>query len=134
MNIFTLLQPFNFEPEISKEELELRSSDTECSDTDRDSDSEDSRIGTNNWCLCGGKCKPMQTTTESLCCRDTTDIPDDHFEGKFIYKIISFNYKLKLLLPSYNPCTYFNYSNILSLLQVHFAKKRYLNRIQFVCL
>ena len=32
------------------------------------------------WCVCG-KCRPMQTFTESLCCRDTNEVPDDLFEG-----------------------------------------------------
>ena len=28
-----------------------------------------------------GKCLSMSTYAESLCCRDTNEIPDDYFEG-----------------------------------------------------
>ena len=38
------------------------------------------RIGSNKWCLCGGYCRPMQTVSESSCCRDTNEIL---FEGVF---------------------------------------------------
>ena len=27
----------------------------------------------------------METNTESLCCRDTNEVPDVLFEGKFLY-------------------------------------------------
>ena len=38
------------------------------------------RIGNSDWCLCGS-CRAMETSSESLCCKDTNDIPHDHFEG-----------------------------------------------------
>ena len=42
------------------------------------------RAGNNNWCQCGGYCQPMDTDTESLCCRDTNEIPDDILKASFI--------------------------------------------------
>ena len=73
------LRPFNFEPVMSKEEQEkLIISSSSSSD---ESENDDSRIGNNEWCLCGGHCRPMQSYTESLCCRDTNEIPDEMFEG-----------------------------------------------------
>ena len=38
------------------------------------------RTGHTNWCSCE-KCKAMLTDEESLCCRDTNDIPDNYFQG-----------------------------------------------------
>ena len=76
------LQPFNFEPELSKEEQELL---PETSDSDCSTKNEESRIGNINWCSCGGHCKPMQTYTGSFCCRDTNEIPDELFEGNFYH-------------------------------------------------
>ena len=40
-----------------------------------------SRIGNTEWCMCG-KCQAMETEEESLCCRDTNEIPDEKFSGK----------------------------------------------------
>ena len=54
------LRPFNFEPVMSKEEQEkLIISSSSSSD---ESENEDSRIGNNEWCLCGGHCRPMQSS------------------------------------------------------------------------
>ena len=48
------------------------------SDSDNgNSDSEKERIGNTDWCVCGGKCRPMEDVTESLCCRDTNEVPDE---------------------------------------------------------
>ena len=37
-------------------------------------DSETLRIGNTDWCLCG-------RFTESLCCKETNEIPEEYFEG-----------------------------------------------------
>ena len=66
----TKLKPYDFEPEASSSE----------DDNIDISNEEKSRIGNVDWCVCG-KCRPMQTFTESLCCRDTNEVPDDLFEG-----------------------------------------------------
>lgn len=42
---------------------------------------EKSRIGNTDWCKCG-KCRPMETETESLCCQDTNEVPEEFFEGQ----------------------------------------------------
>ena len=48
---------------------------------------EQGRIGKTDWCQCG-ECKPMTTYTESLCCQDTNEVPEELFEGqKLHYKI-----------------------------------------------
>ena len=54
------------------------------------------RIGNSNWCVCGGICKPMETYTESLCCRETNEIPKDFFKGEiltFVFHYLLFYYK-----------------------------------------
>ena len=51
------------------------------SDNDVDEEITDGRKGNTNWCLCG-HCQAMGTEAESLCCRDTNDIPDNYFEEK----------------------------------------------------
>ncbi|XP_057296362.1 uncharacterized protein LOC130625322 [Hydractinia symbiolongicarpus] len=73
------LRPFNFEPEFSLEELNKLGT---CSSESDEEEDEVSRIGNNNWCQCGGHCRAMESYSESLCCRDTNEIPDNHFEGK----------------------------------------------------
>ena len=80
--VISSLQPFNFELELSKEEQELL---PETSDSDCSIKNEESCIGNINWCSCGGHCKPMQTYTESFCCRYTNEIPDELFEGNFYH-------------------------------------------------
>ena len=47
-----------------------------------DSEQEKERIGNTDWCVCGGKCRPMESYTESLCCRETNEVPDEYFEGQ----------------------------------------------------
>ena len=39
-------------------------------------------INTDCWCVCGGKCRPMESYTESLCCCETNEVPDEYFEGE----------------------------------------------------
>ena len=72
------LSPFMFEPERSEEaQVLMENLNTETLIKEQ----QESRIGHTNWCSCE-KCKTMLTTDEeSLCCRDTNDIPDNHFQG-----------------------------------------------------
>ena len=73
------LQPNGFEPNVSSSNLSSTSSDKDISSSDSET-VEESRLGNTNWCLCG-KCFPMLTYTESLCCLDTNKVPDEYFEG-----------------------------------------------------
>ena len=41
---------------------------------------ESDMIGNNKWCLYGGYCRPMQSVSESGCCRYTNEIL---FDGVF---------------------------------------------------
>ena len=82
------LRPFNFEPEIPAEELGDISSS---SASEEEEVLEDLRIGNNTWCSCGGHCKPMQTSAESLCCKDTKEIPDELFDGR-IFRALIYTY------------------------------------------
>ena len=66
------LKPYDFEPEIPYVEEEIA--------TDRHHENQ-SRIGNIDWCICG-ECKPMESETESICCLDTNEVPDELFEGE----------------------------------------------------
>ena len=68
------LKPYDFEPACPPR-IEF------LSDHDVDEEITDGRNGNTNWCLCG-HCQAMGTEAESLCCRDTNDIPDNYFEEK----------------------------------------------------
>ena len=59
----------DLEPRIPSSEVSSASS----SDTDEPEELE--RIGNINWCNCD-RCFAMETNTESLCCRDTNEVPD----------------------------------------------------------
>ena len=48
-----------------------------------------SHIDNINWCQCG-KCCPMQTDEESLCCLDTNEIPENYFKGIELVSIQTF--------------------------------------------
>lgn len=78
---FTKLKPYDFEPLASTEE-----SDEEEIDDKTDEKEEESvqRRGKKDWCLCES-CEPMSTEVESLCCQEANEIPDNKFEGTFIY-------------------------------------------------
>ena len=71
------LKPYDLEPEIASNELSSTSSGDDISSSSDSKKDDDSRIGNTSWCLCGGKCLPMSTYTEGLCCRDTNEISDD---------------------------------------------------------
>lgn len=66
------LKPYEFEPTI-----EYHSS----SSGNEEEEKEHYRAGNMDWCMCG-KCKAMENETESLCCLDTNEVPDNYFEGK----------------------------------------------------
>jgi hypothetical protein len=89
---FTKLKPYDFEPEESSSEDECENSLQENTVISQ------VRIGNTDWCLCG-RCKSMDTFSESLCCRDTNEIPDELFQGNFQYHHINvlFVYKVYFL-------------------------------------
>ena len=68
-----LLKPYDFEPLLKK-----TTNNTDLQTTQATT----KRIGNTNWCQCG-LCQPMESDTESLCCLDTNDAPDDYFEGYY---------------------------------------------------
>lgn len=72
----TKLKPYDLEPIYS--DVASSSSDSERVDSEEE---EQSRIGNTSWCECGN-CRAMKTYTESYCCRDTNEIPDEYFEGR----------------------------------------------------
>lgn len=73
------LKPYDFEPEASSSD-EYGSEETVLDCMDTPTNFKD-RIGNTDWCLCG-KCRAMDTYSDSLCCRDTNEIPDDSFQGR----------------------------------------------------
>ena len=76
IGLFWLLKPYDQEPRrTSFDEGSLSDHSSTCS-----TDSETLRIGNTDWCLCG-RCSPMETHTESLCCKETNEIPEEYFEG-----------------------------------------------------
>ena len=78
------LQPYDLEPEIASSDVSTTTSDENTSSSDSEI-ADYSRIGNTSWCSCG-KCFPMSTYTESLCCRDTNEVADVYFEGNHNYK------------------------------------------------
>lgn len=72
----TKLQPYDFEPLVS--DNQESSSDTDSDDIP--STNEALRVGNIDWCECGN-CRPMETESESLCCIEANEIPDEFFQG-----------------------------------------------------
>ena len=74
----TKLKPYDHEPAC------LPRSEDDLEDISRDDKQtkNTSRIGNTDWCLCGN-CKSMETYSESLCCLDTNEVPEELFEGIF---------------------------------------------------
>ena len=70
------LKPYSFEPIIDNSS----SSDTSSSEEELDVTTK-KRIGNTLWCTCGF-CRVMETNTESLCCKEKNEIPQEKFEGK----------------------------------------------------
>ena len=70
-----LLKPYDHElRRTSFDEGSLSDDSSTCTD------SETLRIGNTDWSLCG-RFVPMETYTESLCCKETNKIPEKYFEG-----------------------------------------------------
>ena len=76
--LFQTFQNYDLEPTIPSSEV---SSDSDKGNSDNEEEKE--RIGNTNWCVCGEKCSPMEMYTESLCCRETNEVPDDYFHDDF---------------------------------------------------
>ena len=72
----TKLQPYMYEPCVSKESLKESCTGKESSDSEEDS----SRIGNAHWCSCG-KCKSKATHAESICYLNKKEIPESYVEG-----------------------------------------------------
>ncbi|XP_057308898.1 P2X purinoceptor 7-like [Hydractinia symbiolongicarpus] len=73
---FTKLQPYEFELLVSdEEEVSNGVENDEVSFTDAEP-----RTGNANWCECGN-CRAMETDTESVCCVESNEIPDEFFQG-----------------------------------------------------
>ena len=83
----TNLKAFDFEPTCAPREIQS-------SDEESEIEVDKNRIGNVTWCRCG-KCQPMETDTESLCCQDTNEVPEELFEG--ILKIFVRKYTIKWL-------------------------------------
>lgn len=65
------LKPYDHEPVCNPR----------CYNDNKSSDDlESTRVGNTKWCLCK-KCEPMQTDTESICCQETNEVPEELFEG-----------------------------------------------------
>ena len=77
------LKPYDLEPMISGDSEEHFDDNT----SDDSDEEEQRRIGNINWCQCG-RCQPMFTYTESLCCQETNEVPEELFEG---FEIINFH-------------------------------------------
>ena len=76
---FAKLRPYDHEPTVPSAEIST-SSASDDEDADDSEQEEQERIGNVDWCGCG-KCRPMLTFTESLCCQDTNEVPEELFEG-----------------------------------------------------
>ena len=75
---YSSLKPYDHEPTRS---LSSPSPSHQSQETANENINRNSRIGNTKWCSCG-KCQAMETEEESLCCRDTNEIPDEKFSGK----------------------------------------------------
>eukprot|EP00795_Rhopilema_esculentum_P011799 gene11799-2178_t len=62
------------------EDWELNDLDEE-SDDSTESESERERVGNADWCVCGSKCKAIETYAKSLWSQETNDNPENHFQG-----------------------------------------------------
>ncbi|XP_062588587.1 uncharacterized protein LOC134274751 [Saccostrea cucullata] len=58
-------QPYLFEPEASSDEESAAGRSPEATDQDR--------LGNNDWCNCG-RCPPMTTIAESVCCQEIPQV------------------------------------------------------------
>ena len=70
------VEPYLYEPLMTLEELEnlrQRLGNVEERQPEGQSESSETRIGHNRWCACG-KCLPMATEKESVCCKEVREI------------------------------------------------------------
>ncbi len=76
------LRPYMFEPTVESTENNEVEDDGEDPGIDvmDNVTANNDRIDNNSWCICG-ECCPMQTSVESICCKEIALIPDDNFEG-----------------------------------------------------
>ena len=70
------LKGYDFEPVCDPRPISPSTDEGEL-----DEDTSDSRIGNRDWCVCG-KCEAMESSIESLCCKDTNEVPEELFEGR----------------------------------------------------
>ena len=76
------LKPYNMESRRSTIDMSASWTDLSSENSSDEEDKKKERIRTTDWCTCG-KCKKMLIYTESLCCRDTNEVPDDNYEGSY---------------------------------------------------
>lgn len=79
---YSNLKGYDFEPECDPRPVSP-SSDEGANTEDRN----DSRVGNRDWCVCG-KCEAMKSATESLCCKDTNEVPEEFYEGMHLKLIV----------------------------------------------
>ena len=79
----TKLQPYRYEPCVSKEPLKEICPEKESSDSQQGI----SRIGNTLWCYCG-KCKSKATYAESIYCLDKEENLKSYFEGRNFYQVL----------------------------------------------
>ena len=77
------LKPFSFDPDITDE----GSVSTSNISGNSEEEDENLRIGNNTWCPCD-HCKLMQTSVESLSCKNTSEVLDENFDGRVLYYFI----------------------------------------------
>uniref|UniRef100_A0A8C5D3V0 P2X purinoreceptor 7 intracellular domain-containing protein n=1 Tax=Gadus morhua TaxID=8049 RepID=A0A8C5D3V0_GADMO len=72
VNIYDGPQPYNFEPvRRMRGNEEIPRADGRQRQINAWSEENEWRVGEVSWCLCG-RCRPMETVVESLCCREVS--------------------------------------------------------------
>ena len=70
-----------FEPERTPAKVENLLKELKQNSPQEDCRPRNTRIGNIDWCVCSKTCEAMMTETESLCCKEENDIPDELFKG-----------------------------------------------------
>ena len=74
------LKAYLYEPTKSKNFVRYSNAPSTCSTTsssdDDENQNENTRIGNVSWCLCE-KCKAMESSIGSLCCKEMSEISED---------------------------------------------------------
>ena len=86
------LSPYSFEPTVHRSSISQNTTPSQTQTT------RENRIGNTYWCSCNN-CLPMNTYTESTCCRDylnSGEIPEKLFEAMCPF---DFNYFANDLFP-----------------------------------